>query len=239
MKTAQGAALRRRLEALAGRRIDLAITNNVSSYISFDAACRPMRLRLHRSFLHAPAPVIRSLGAWLRARGPQCPEAVRSFIDNPPPEVTRRYRVRRPPPETRGHCHDLERIFRQVNRRYFRGRLRLSITWGRRGTRRTVGTRTIGALYERERLIVISPVLDQWSVPEWFVAYTVFHECLHAVQPRGEPAHGRWFRQAEARYPDHAAAQAWQRRHARLLTGSLRAGQGDAALARLREFLDF
>ena len=32
--------------------------------------------------------------------------------------------------------------------------------------------------------LVIHPVLDQRSVPEWFVKYLLFHEILHAALPQ-------------------------------------------------------
>jgi hypothetical protein len=179
-----------------------------------------MRVRLHRAFLYAPDSVIAGLGRWLAGRERSCPAVVQRFIDRPPRRLRRVVRPAPPPLRARGRHYDLQAVFDRVNRVYCGGTLRVRITWGRRGPLRAVRARTLGAYYHRERLIVINPVLDQPAVPRWFLAFTVFHECLHALQPHDERPHGDWFARAERRHRRYRDAQQWEQRHIRLLTGS-------------------
>jgi hypothetical protein len=140
-----------------------------------------------------------------------------------------------------GRCYDLQTILDRLGARYCRRPVRVRITWGRRIRQQAVYARTLGAYYEDEKLIVMNPVLDQWAVPEWFLAYTVFHELLHAVQPRGEPPHGPWFERALAGHPDHAAADRWELANVGLLTGRRWGSEGDRHVlpdCRWREHLD-
>jgi len=238
MKRLTPEGLHRRLERLAGRRLDLVLTSNATNYISFNVCRRnPLRVRLHRAFLYAPRPVVTGVGRWLAGRYRACPDVVQRFIDRPPREAARMVRTARPL-QPRGQYYDLQQILGRVNRRHFRGRLRVRITWGRRGPQRAVYARTIGAYYENERLIVMNPVLDDPSVPGWFLAFTVYHECLHAVQPPSEPPHGRWFNEQLRRHPDYQAAARWEKANVVALTGRARRRFGLSSIDRLREYLD-
>jgi hypothetical protein len=208
-----------RLEAESGRRIEMHVNRNRVSYVSFQEV-EPggaVRLRLQRAFLRAPEEVLRSLGRWVgRCRG-RCPAKVRSFIsacaarDPTPPRPAR---IR-----TRGRHHDLAGIMSEVNRACFRGALRLRITWGPAiPTRRRVRQRQLGSCDRDGGLIRISRVLDQPEVPRFFVAFVVFHEMLHAVQPPGSRRdHGPDFVAVERMHPDYARAVRWQKRNLGLL----------------------
>lgn len=218
MPTLTERKLHRRLERLARRRLDLRLTSNASNYLSFTVRGRPLRVSLHRAFLFAPDEVVRGVGRWLGGREPSCPKVVRWFIDSPPPAAARLMRSLPRTLEPRGRRYDLRRILDRVNARYCGRRVRTDITWGRRRPEKAVRARTLGAYYHAERLIVINPVLDQPAVPEWFVAFTVYHEALHALQPQSEAPHGQWFSAALDRHPRSKAAARWERRHIGLLT---------------------
>lgn len=210
--------LRRELEEVAHVPIRLTLTSNASSYISFTPGERPLRVRVQRLFLHAPDDVLVAMGRWLGGRERACPTVVRRFIDRPPPEVAALSHTRRRRLEPRGRCYNLARLLGRVNAERFGGRVTARITWGRRAARRSVQARTLGTYYRGENLIVIHPVLDQWIVPEWFVTFTIYHECLHALQPPGEAPHGPRFRAALRTHPDHAAALRWEKANLALLT---------------------
>jgi hypothetical protein len=210
--------LRRELERVAHAPVHLTLTANASSYISFKPDETPRRLRLQRMFLSAPDEVIISLGRWIGGRERRCPKAVRRFIDYPPAEVVELAHSRRRRLQTRGRCWDLGRMLQRLNERFFGGAVTARITWGRRSSRRAVQARTLGAYYRNEQLIVIHPVLDQWVVPEWFVEFTVYHECLHTFQGPGERPHNRRFAEQLRRHPDHVAALKWEKENISLLT---------------------
>jgi hypothetical protein len=77
----------------------------------------------------------------------------------------------------------------------------------------------------------VHPVLDQPSVPRWFVRYVLFHEVLHSalnepcVSPRRARHHGPEFRRREAAYVDTARALQWQTNHLGQLLRSARTGK--------------
>ncbi|HKC11484.1 MAG TPA: hypothetical protein VKI41_05460, partial [Vicinamibacteria bacterium] len=76
---------------------------------------------------------------------------------------------------------------------------------------------TFGSYDPVLRLIRIHPVLDRGEVPLFFLESVVYHEMLHhrlgGVPDRAGRTvyHSRAFRQAEARYPWHREALAWEK----------------------------
>ena len=192
--------LGRLLQSAAGRPVRLTLTANRVSYVSLAA-----------------------LAGWLRRGRGGCPPEVRAFINaharaqaGAGAGVVRRARR----PHSRGRWHDLAAVLAEVNRRHFGGRLSLAVTWGRPvRPGRPVRRRRLGSFDWSRRLVTVNPVLDRPEVPEFFVAYVVFHEMLHALQPAGtRRPHGREFRAAERRYPDYRRAADWQKRNLRALT---------------------
>lgn len=69
--------------------------------------------------------------------------------------------------------------------------------------------------------IIISKVLDDPKVPEFVLDYVVYHELLHIVIPprmgsgSKRIVHPKEFKQAEARFPQHAEAERWLTKLAR------------------------
>jgi predicted metal-dependent hydrolase len=91
-----------------------------------------------------------------------------------------------------GKHFDLQRIFDQLNERYFRGRLRgYDVRWGRRRKHRPRDYFVFGSIQEEDRVIRINPRLDQAFVPLWFLRYVLYHEMLHSIVPDEAMAGGR------------------------------------------------
>ena len=195
--------------ALAGaspKPLRLALTRNRFSTVSIRSSPDSVRLRLDRTFLRAPEPVIAALRECMERRSKAAWETVRTFacaITPEPPETSR------PRLCARGEIYDLLAVRDRVNRRYFNGRLKCRIGWGRAGTPRRARTRSLrfGSYWRSEDVIRIHPALDDKRVPPEFVEYIVFHEMLHAAVPSDKAA-GRWihhhrtFRSLESRFPD-------------------------------------
>src|SRR5438552_7752258 len=81
------------------------------------------------------------------------------------------------------HC-DLRPIFDDLNRRYFRGRLRdYKGMWGRRRKRRPREYFIFGTIQEEDCVIRINPALDQPVVTLWFLRYVRYHETIHSTSP--------------------------------------------------------
>jgi len=203
--------LQRRLEAESGRLVELKITRNLRRFVSFrvDLLGR-VKARVQEVFLDAPPAVLDALARWLARGGGRCPAPVRKFVNArarqaaPPERPLRPVAIR-----TAGRFHDLAAIFERVNREFFGGAATAPITWGRAARPgRRVRHRKLGAYNRRRRLIAINPALDRHEVPGFFVAFIVYHEMLHALQPPDcRRPHGREFHAAERRHPDWRRAR--------------------------------
>src|SRR5690606_31273756 len=99
-------------------------------------------------------------------------------------------RHRKPVPveslEPVGEFYDLGPIAARLNRRYFGGRLRFDITWGRRvpaGRRRRQRQITLGLCHSEDRVIRIHRILDSPDVPLFYLEYVIYHEMAHLAVP--------------------------------------------------------
>jgi hypothetical protein len=213
------AALEAALYHGSGQALRLTLTDNRSVLLSFSRRAGRVLVRLHRMFLHAPTDVVAGLARAVRRRGRVTDSVVRRFMNE------NLFRVRHVPRrlpviEPRGRAYDLSLVFARLNAQFFSGALRVPVTWGRGGSGRARrGGLTFGSYDPVLRLIRIHPVLDRPEVPEFFLESVLHHEMLHhrmgGVADRGGRTvyHTRAFREAEARYPRHAEALAWEKAH--------------------------
>src|SRR5215470_12489524 len=210
----------------SGRPLELTLTENRSVLLSFRRAGGVVRLRLHQMFLHAPLAVVRALARSLKRTSRSADGEVRRFMND---NLHRVRKVQRPLPPllTIGRVHDLSVVFQRLNERFFGGGLRVPITWGRGGGRARRGGLTFGSYDPVLGLIRIHPVLDRREVPLYFLESVVYHEMLHhhlggVPDALGRTVyHTRAFREAEARYPWHRQALAWEKENLpRLLRAS-------------------
>ena len=118
---------------------------------------------------------------------------------------------------TEGRHHDLQAIFDRLNAAHFTGGLQARITWGpvtSRGRRRR--SIKMGSFAVEDRIIRIHPALDQDCVPDYFVAWIVFHEMLHGKhEVKRENGRRRFhspeFLADERQFPDYERACAWEK----------------------------
>ena len=118
---------------------------------------------------------------------------------------------------TAGRHHDLQAIYDRLNAQMFDGALEARITWGP-GTAAGRRRRSIkmGSFAVEDRVIRIHPALDQASVPEYFVAWIVFHEMLHGkhevLRKDGRRRfHTAEFLDEERTFADYERACAWEK----------------------------
>jgi hypothetical protein len=204
------------LARYAERPLRLVVTDNRSVLLSFKREASGLELRLHRMFLHAPDSVVVSLARNVRRRGRAAGGEVRRFMNANMHRVRRSPRVM-PPLVTGGRVYDLASVFADINGRFFGGRMKVPITWGRGVGRARRGGLTFGSYDPVLGLIRIHPVLDRPGVPRFFLESVVHHEMLHH-QMGGVPDragrtvyHTRAFREEEARFPRHREALAWEK----------------------------
>lgn len=197
---------------------------------------RGLEVRMHAFFDAAPPEVQRAVASWIRS-GERAPRACRVLdewieagLERLPAQPLRASEL-----ESRGAHYDLEQLLDELLAADFRSDAvlharRPAVTWGRRNGSRSRGSLRLGSYDPDVNRVRLHPVLDQPGVPEWFVRYVVFHECLHAIFPPRRDASGRWihhgreFRARENAYADYPRVLAWEKRNLRALVRSARSG---------------
>jgi predicted metal-dependent hydrolase len=127
--------------------------------------------------------------------------------------LVRHVRGRKRIDTAQGHVYDLEKIFDDLNSRFFYGLLaRPNMTWSRDHARNLLGH------YDpAHNAIVVSRVFDQPRVPQYAVEYIVYHEMLHLKHPvklRGSRrcVHPEEFQAEEKLFPQLAEAKQFLKR---------------------------
>jgi len=210
--------LRRRLERRTGKPISLTLTDNRTSmvYVS-PGGLGLVKVRLHHMFLDAPPDVVAALGQFIRRPVPECHRALNSYIRANTHRIGGRPRHKAAINLShRGFHFDLKRIYEKLNERYFEGRLRVAITWGKSNDRNRRYSIDFGSYDESRRIIRVNPSLDRPFVPRFFVDYIVYHEMLHAAIGFREAANGRRslhsprFRRQERQFRFYRSALRWE-----------------------------
>ena len=125
----------------------------------------------------------------------------------------RKARARRVEHRPAGKHYDLAPMFERLNAEYFAGSLPLPrIAWSKR-----VWLTQLGCYDPALDQIVMNRQLDRESVPEFVVAYVLYHEMLHQKHPvrfarcRRE-SHSPEFRREEKKFADYARAMKFLKR---------------------------
>ena len=125
----------------------------------------------------------------------------------------RQLRGRKRIDSAKGTVYDLEKIFEELNQRFFHGLMaRPRMTWSQSHARRSL------AHYDpAHNAIVVSRAFDHPRVPPCAVEYIVYHEMLHLKHPvklRGSRrcVHGAAFQAEERLFPEFERAKAFLKR---------------------------
>jgi len=125
----------------------------------------------------------------------------------------RRQRARRIQHRPAGIHYDLAPLYEAINGHYFEGGLvRPGLAWSARAWRTQ-----LGCFDPALNQIVISRALDREGVPEYVVAYVLYHEMLHQKHPvrfarcRRE-SHSAQFRAEERRFAEYERAMRFLKR---------------------------
>lgn len=122
----------------------------------------------------------------------------------------RQSRARRVEHRPVGRNHDLAILFDRLNRRYFESSLpRPRLAWSVR-----VWRSQLGCFDPALNQIIINRQLDHHCVPEYVVAYVLYHEMLHVKHPitfEGcqRTCHSSHFREQEKRFKHYRRAMAF------------------------------
>jgi hypothetical protein len=213
------------------RALALRLTDNRYTMVMVRRSPDQYTVRLHRMFAAAEPRLLRALARYVVANEPRASAVIGAFIEKHRHLITpQTQRERRVVLRTAGRAHDLQLIFDRLNQDYFAGGLQARITWGS-APKRHLPRRSIkmGSFAVEDRLIRIHPVLDDGGVPEFFVAWIVFHEMLHGkfeVVRKGVRRcfHSKEFLEAERSFREYPQAAAWERANMDRLLGPVAAG---------------
>jgi predicted metal-dependent hydrolase len=200
-----------------GKMLELHLTNNHYSMISVRRQPEGYRLRLHRMFVGAEPRLVRALARYVVHNDARASQALGDFIDRHQHVIKKQPRkVRQISFRTVGKYHDLAAIFARLNTAWFDNRLDARITWGALPGQRARRSIKMGSFAVEDRIIRIHPRLDQADVPEFFIAWIVFHEMLHGKHDvvrkgRRRIFHSPAFIADERTYPDFQRATEWER----------------------------
>jgi len=203
-------SLKDRIEVELSAPIDLKITNNRSTMLSFKKNKQSLALRLHHMFLSAEQNIIRDLVEYIRTGRAILLD---SFIKRNTVKIQRERKGQR---KTRlnvfGKYFDLKKIYTEINQEYFAGLINCKITWGKKVRRRNYRSIIFGNYSAGERLIRIHPALDQEFIPAYFIEYIVYHEMLHAqVERTKRKVHTKEFKKREKNFKLYKEAVAWEK----------------------------
>lgn len=206
--------LRGHLEAATGKEISLSITDNTCSILSVRATGSHVAVRLHHMFLRADNNVLNEIAEFVMNRKREMPY-VRRFIKQHSSSLKAKSK-RQVTLKTSGRAHDLMDVYETVNKQYFEGEIRCSITWGRKKQGRAVRNRTLGSYSSTTNTIRINPLLDKKTVPRIYLEFIVYHEMLHADMGTGEKngrraIHPKEFKRRERLFRYYDLAIEWEK----------------------------
>lgn len=208
-----------------GKNLELTLNNNHYSMISVRRQADGYRLRLHRMFIGAQPKIVRALGRYVVHNDRRASQVLGDYIDAHQHIIKKQPRkLRQVNLRTAGTHHDLRAIFDRLNVERFDSSLEARITWGPMAARRARRSIKMGSFAVEDKIIRIHPVLDQPDVPEFFVAWIVFHEMLHGKHDivrkgRRRIFHSQAFVDEERQYADYQRATAWERANLDRLLG--------------------
>lgn len=100
---------------------------------------------------------------------------------------------------------------------HFESKLKTKIMWARQPVKKATRYRRLGCFMPLQNIIKINPILDDSTIPSYFMEYIVYHEMLHAVYPpihtgTKRVVHHKKFVAMEKQFPDYAKAKAWEKK---------------------------
>ncbi|MEM1347190.1 MAG: hypothetical protein AAGI01_01450 [Myxococcota bacterium] len=200
--------------------LDLILTNNRQRMVTFKRRGERLELRAHHMFLRDTRRAV-GLLVGFAYQHEEARLELEEFIREHREAIRQRPRALELRPV--GHTRDLRVVLGQARALFEQPQALedIQITWGRKSS----GKRSIrfGSFDFGRRLIRVHPALDQVWVPDYFVAYIVYHELAHAVAPprviNGRRCiHHEEFEALERRFPVYEEAIAWEKANlARLL----------------------
>lgn len=207
-------SLQKKLEDKSGLKLKLKINDNRSTMLSVKWEPDCTKVSLHRMFLDAPRNVMDALACYLKQEDKIIAPSVKAFIEDRLKDIDYSKTLDTSKLSSQGDVYNLQRIYDNLNREYFKDKLKLQITWFGKG-QRFKSRVSFGLYYDSLRLIKINRLLDHASFPDYILSYVIYHEMLHHVCPAYYDAngyhhiHSKEFKKREVEFKYYDMAQKW------------------------------
>ena len=206
------------LERATGLKIRLRVTDNRRNMVTYKQIDPgDLRVNVHRIFLSAPPQVLRSLASFCKRATHTNRAVIGAYIEQNVERIrpVSRDKLAVEKRVLKGRCHDLEEIFKRLNRRYFKGKCDAAVTWGDMPRKQPKKSIRFGVYNFETNTIRIHPTFDRRFVPRYAVELVLYHEMLHWYIPpkhiNGRSlVHTRLFREAESLHPQFEKAKKWK-----------------------------
>ncbi|MBA3958509.1 MAG: hypothetical protein H0X51_09000 [Parachlamydiaceae bacterium] len=215
--------LQQELQQRAGKKVQLKINDNRSTMLSVRWEPDCTKVSLHRMFLQAPQNIMQALACYLRQEVKIMSPNIKHFIEENVKKLDYSHTIDRKKLCSQGTVYNLQEMYQEINNEYFDGKLQLSITWFGKPFQRGRSKVTFGLYHDPLRLIKIHRMLDNPFVPDYLIAFVIYHEMLHYVCPAYrdingiQRIHSKEFKQMEMRFRHYELAQYWIKEHYRKL----------------------
>jgi hypothetical protein len=176
--------LSKSLEQLLGRPVELKINRNRRTMLSIlEKSRQRVRLSLHEMFLKAPEAVLKDAAAFIKSPNGHTPKVLRFYIQEHVAKHKPIEMAFKEPLDAQGNFYDLQAEWQAINKRYFNAALETKVTWFGSCERRTKSQAILGLYDHVNDVIKVHRILDQESVPIYYIHYILYHEALHYVFP--------------------------------------------------------
>ncbi|MDR3624341.1 MAG: hypothetical protein P4L16_04285 [Chlamydiales bacterium] len=212
--------VKQRLSDKSGFEFELIINENSSNMLAvLDKRDKWAKLSLHKMFLEAPESVITAVATYVKKKDSSAFAVIRSYIHSNLPRFDYSHRLDARTLYTNGKVYHLQKVYDEINKKYFESKVKLWITWFDRLPKKNCSRIVFGQYFEALKLIKINKMLDDRSFPRYFIDYVVYHEILHHVVPsyideKGVArVHSKEFKERELIFKDYHRAKAWELEH--------------------------
>lgn len=219
--------LQKHLENGSRKKVQVKINDNRSTMLSVKWEPDCTKVSLHRMFLDAPKNIMQELACYVRREQRSISPCVREYIENSLKQFDYSHEIDPAKLHTNGHVYNLQKIYDELNKEYFKNELGLYITWFGKASIRNRSRVTFGLYHDPLKLIKINRLLDSPTFPDYLVAYVVYHEMVHHVCPsyydeKGiHRVHSKEFKEKETRFKHFDLAQAWIKDHKEYLFSTI------------------
>lgn len=211
-------SLKQQLQSLLGLPVDLRVNQNRKTVISV-LEKRPDRVKMsiHKIFLEAPKEILEAAAKFIGTSQQRPCKLLHFYIHEKMKEHRAASVSLRSPIVTKGKFFDLEQEWNALNEEYFNARVKLHVSWFGRSNTRNRGTVTVGQYDSTQNLIRVHRLLDDESVPLFYLRYVLYHEALHKLYPpyldeRGVlQVHHNEFKFHEKSFKEYHKALKWEK----------------------------